>query len=284
MKERLFILLQYALPKHFVSRCTGWLAESTIPWLKNVLIKNFIKQFDVDMTEAANEDPEYYENFNHFFTRSLKDGARPIDDDAKSIISPCDGAISELGKIDAEKIIQAKGIYYTLNKLLGGEAELAQKFVDGEFINCYLSPKDYHRVHMPLDGKLTRTIYVPGELFSVNPTTAQNIPDLFARNERLICEFETELGTMAFIMVGAVIVAGIETVWAGQVAPPPKTVQIREYNKQPEEIFLNKGDELGRFMLGSTVVMLFEKDKVKFAEELANGSSLRMGEAIAKTI
>src|SRR5690606_24991155 len=215
----LFIVFQYLVPQHLLSRLVGKIAASELPWIKNPFIDWFSRRYQVDMSEAADPEPRNYPSFNAFFTRALKAGARPLDSDPDSIVSPADGAISQLGAIEAGRIFQAKGQTYTTAELLG-DTDMAALFDGGVFATVYLSPRDYHRVHMPVSGRLLRTLYVPGDLFSVNQTTAENVPRLFARNERLVCLFDTECGPMAVVLVGAMIVAGIDTVWAGQVAPP----------------------------------------------------------------
>lgn len=279
LTQRLFIALQYCLPQHAVSRLVGFLAESEIPWLKNFLIKTFARFFPINIAEAVPADFEKYPSFNAFFTRPLKADARPIDADETSIVSPADGAISEIGIIQNDRLLQAKGQQYSLLKLLGGDVDLAAQFRYGSFATIYLSPSDYHRVHMPFAGELQKSIYVPGELFSVNQTTAEHVPELFARNERLICVFDTRVGPMVVILVGAVIVAGIETVWAGQVAPPSKTPTAVNLH---QSVSLGKGEEMGRFKLGSTAIVLFPNNLVIWNKMLANGSQIRLGESLGK--
>jgi len=279
--EKLFALLQLILPHHLLSRLVGYLARSEVPFVKNNFIKVFLSRFDINMSEAAQEDPYAYDNFNAFFTRALKDGVRPIDADAHSIVSPADGAISQLGPILGSDVLQAKGRHYSLYELLGGDSALAAEFTNGSFATVYLSPKDYHRVHMPFTGTLREMIYVPGRLFSVNQATTRQIADLFARNERAVCVFDTEHGPMVVILVGAMIVAGIETVFSGPVTPLARSVQRTRYaldNKGP--IVLNKGDELGRFYLGSTAILLFPEGKASFNPSLAADSPVRMGEKL----
>ena len=279
--EKLFALLQLVLPHHLVSRLVGYMARSEVPFVKNNFIKVFLNRFDINMSEAAQEDPYAYDNFNAFFTRALKDGARPIDSDPLSIVSPADGAISQLGPILGSDVLQAKGRHYSLYELLGGDSALAAEFTNGSFATVYLSPKDYHRVHMPFTGTLREMIYVPGRLFSVNQATTRQIADLFARNERAVCVFDTEHGPMVVILVGAMIVAGIETVFSGPVTPLARSVQRTRYaldEKGP--IVLNKGDELGRFYLGSTAILLFPEGKASFNSSLAADSPVRMGEKL----
>ena len=276
-----FVILQYLLPQQLLSRLVGRLAECQTPWLKNLLIKQFIQRYKVNMAEAIEGEAESYPNFNAFFTRALKADARPICADENSVACPADGAISQIGSIASARILQAKGQDYSLSQLLGGDEALASQFRDGAFATIYLSPKDYHRVHMPLDGELRQSIYVPGQLFSVNQTTAENVNSLFARNERLICLFDTPAGPMAMILVGAMIVAGIETVWAGQVAPPPRQLTRVEYPRS-ESVSLKKGEEMGRFKLGSTVILLFGKDRMDWDSKFIATSPTRLGEKLGE--
>ncbi|WP_177324679.1 MULTISPECIES: archaetidylserine decarboxylase [Pseudomonas] len=283
MKERLFILSQHLIPHHLLSRLIGCAAECRAAWFKNRLIGWFAKQYQVDMSEAQVEDLNAYEHFNAFFTRALKDGARPLDNTPGAVLCPADGAISQLGRIEHGRVFQAKGHSYSVTELLGGDSQRAAAFMGGDFATVYLSPKDYHRVHMPLAGTLREMIYVPGRLFSVNQTTAENVPELFARNERVVCLFDTERGPMAVVLVGAMIVASIETVWAGLITPPKrelKTVRYDEAARAP--ISLEKGAELGRFKLGSTAIVLFGPEQVKWAEELGANSPVRMGQLLGQ--
>jgi len=282
LKTTLFILFQQIVPQHLLSRLVGLLAESTQPWLKNWLIKRFIAHFNVDMSEAKEPLPQAYANFNAFFTRELKENARKITLDENLVISPADGAISEIGKVEFGRILQAKGRGYSLTALLGGDDERARPFIDGRFATIYLSPRDYHRVHMPAGAVLKESIYVPGDLYSVNQTTADNVDSLFARNERLISIFETEQGPMAMILVGAMIVAGIETVWSGQVAPPPKTPRKIFSTQADTAIRLEQGAEMGRFKLGSTVILLFPDQAVEWIDSLRAGTAVRLGEVIGE--
>jgi phosphatidylserine decarboxylase len=277
--DRIFIFIQHILPQHLLSRCTGWLADMRHPlWLKNWLIHLFIRQFNVDMAEAAEPDPTRYASFNEFFTRPLREGARPMAE--ADLVCPADGAISQLGAIEFGRIFQAKGQSFSTAELLGGDTQRAGQFADGNFATIYLSPRDYHRVHMPVAGRLTATSYIPGQLFSVNQVTAENVPRLFARNERLVCYFDTAAGPMALILVGAMVVAGIETVWSGQVAPPTSTPVFRDYDSVPESVELEQGAEMGRFMLGSTVVLLFPKGRVEFDASYVAGAATRLGERL----
>lgn len=277
--EKAFALLQLVLPHHLLSRLVGYLARSRTPWIKTLFIRLFKRQFGIDLGEAEIEDEAHFENFNAFFTRALKPGARPICDGDDSIACPADGAISQLGNIRGADLLQAKGRYFSLYELVGGDAALASEFSNGHFCTVYLSPRDYHRVHMPFTGTLREMIYVPGRLFSVNQATTRQIPDLFARNERAVCIFDTERGPMAVILVGAMIVAGIETVFSGQVAPLPRAVQRTRYD-QPERITLQRGDELGRFLLGSTVILLFPPGDTRFQAALSPDSPVKMGELL----
>jgi phosphatidylserine decarboxylase len=284
MKQRLFILGQYLLPHHLLSRLIGCAAECRTAWFKNRLITWFAKRYRVDMSEAQVEDPTAFEHFNAFFTRALKEDARPLDTTPGAILSPADGTVSQLGKIEHGRIFQAKGHGFSVLELLGGNSECASPFMGGEFATIYLSPKDYHRVHMPLTGTLREMVYVPGRLFSVNQNTAENVPELFARNERVVCLFDTERGPMAVVLVGAMIVASIETVWAGLVTPPKrqlKTVRYDEAARAP--IVLDQGAELGRFKLGSTAIVLFGPDQVHWVHTLGANSSVQVGQSIGNS-
>ncbi|MCB1704424.1 MAG: phosphatidylserine decarboxylase [Halioglobus sp.] len=277
--DRLFIFFQHIVPQHLLSRCTGFLAALRQPeWLKNWVIQRFIQHFNVDMSEAQEPDHTRYACFNEFFTRPLREGARPLAD--ADILCPADGAISQSGDIANGLLFQAKGRYFSAADLLGGDEARAAQFQGGQFATIYLSPKDYHRVHMPVAGRLAGTCYIPGQLFSVNAVTAENVDRLFARNERLVCYFDTEHGPMAMILVGAMVVAGIETVWSGQVAPPPKCPVSVDYQQLPQPVTLGKGDEMGRFMLGSTVILLFPQGVMRFDERYIAGAATRMGEAL----
>lgn len=282
MKDRLFILLQHLLPHHLLSRLVGLVAASRITWLKNPLIRGFIRVYGVNMAEAEHSDAEDYPSFNAFFTRALKTGARPLSEDPRAVLCPADGTISAIGDIRDDSIFQAKGHDYSLTTLLGGDSLRAQPFRHGSFATIYLSPKDYHRVHCPLAGTLKEMIYIPGRLFSVNQTTAEAIPGLFARNERAVCLFETPQGPMAVVLVGAMIVAAIETVWAGQVAPAPHGLQASDYRRHSPPVQLATGAELGRFRLGSTAIVLFGPDCVNWREGLSICSDVRMGETLGR--
>lgn len=284
LPDELKVKLQYILPKHLLSRLVGKLAAAKAGKLTTKLIEIFIKQYKVNMAEAERPLASDYATFNEFFTRPLKPGLRPICSEEHALIHPVDGAISQYGKIQEQQIFQAKGHNYSTTAIIGGNADQAKQFDHGQFMTIYLAPKDYHRIHMPVTGTLTDMFFVPGELFSVNPLTAENVPGLFARNERVVALFDTEYGKMAMILVGATIVASIETVWAGTVAPGiSKRVVHKQYNDLAEPITLQKGDEMGRFKLGSTVVMLFESDMVEFTPTVS-GETTRMGEKSGKLI
>ena len=274
--SRLFVFFQYLIPQHALSRLLGKLAEGRM--LKNMLISLFIKRYGVDLSEAEISDPKQFNNFNHFFTRALAANARPLAQEEGAVLCPADGSISEIGDIEENRILQAKGRHYTVAQLLADE-DAAKTFHDGNFATVYLAPRDYHRVHMPMEGKLLQTTYVPGKLFSVNRVTANSVPNLFARNERLVCLFDTPAGKMALVLVGAMIVAGIETVWSGQVCPAPSRVVNRtNYEQASPAVQLARGVEMGRFKLGSTVIVLFEPGKVALSPALSAGSITRMGQ------
>lgn len=271
------MLWQYLLPQHLISRAVGWLAYCRIPWIKNGFILWFIKRYSVNMRLAAESDPLKYATFNAFFTRALKANIRPIATGENIVVSPADGCTSQLGKIEAGRIFQAKGFYFDVCELLGGDKNLAIPFSHGSFATIYLAPKDYHRVHMPCDGKLREMLYVPGQLFSVNNKSAENIPRLFSRNERVVALFDTPMGEMALVLVGAIIVASIETIWAGLIAPS-RTQKIQRWSYEDSKITLKKGDEMGRFQLGSTVVMLFASPHIQW--DGSPDAPLVMGQAL----
>lgn len=281
--ERLFCLFQYLLPHHLISRLVGYLARSRVPAIRNNLIRLFIRKYGVDMSLAEIEDPEAYEDFNAFFTRALKPGMRPVCDGELDIASPADGVISQLGVIRGADVLQAKGHYFSLYELFGGHGEVAREFVNGSFATVYLSPKDYHRVHMPLTGTLREMIYVPGRLFSVNHATARGVNGLFARNERAVCVFDTAHGPMAVVLVGAMIVAGIETVFSGPVTPLSRHVRRIDYAAGGSgAITLQKGDELGRFHLGSTAIVLLPEDSAIWLPGLDFDSPVSVGQKIGE--
>ncbi len=278
MSDRLAVLPQYLIPKQAITMLAGKLASAQAGGLTTSVIRWFVGRYGVNMAEAANPDIASYTSFNDFFTRPLKAGARPLAD--ADFLCPVDGAISQFGRIHQDRIFQAKGHNYSTHTLVGGDRDLAIQFQDGEFATLYLSPRDYHRIHMPCDGRLTRMIYVPGALFSVNPTTARGVPGLFARNERVVCVFENdEIGPFVLVLVGATIVGSMATVWQGQINPP-RPGKIREWDYAPGQVTLKKGDEMGRFLLGSTVVMLFPKKRIRFTPDWAPARPIRMGEAM----
>ncbi len=277
MSDRLAVLPQYLLPKHLLTAFAGLVANDRGGARTTKLINWFVKKYNVNMAEAANPDTASYASFNEFFTRPLRQGARPIADTA--YVCPVDGAISEFGQINAGQIFQAKGHEFSATALVGGDATLAAKYHDGQFANIYLSPRDYHRIHMPCDGRLKRMIYVPGELFSVNPTTARGVPGLFARNERVVCVFDSPAGEFVLVLVGATIVGSMQTAWHG-IVNPPRTNQVREWTYTDQQIELKKGEEMGRFLLGSTVVMLFQKDSMQFNSSWKPAGAVRLGEVM----
>jgi phosphatidylserine decarboxylase len=278
------IVLQYLLPKQALTILAGKLANLKAGALTTAVIGWFVKRYQVNMAEAANPDIASYSSFNEFFTRPLKPNARPL---AKAdFICPVDGAISQFGNIEKDQIFQAKGHYYSTLALVAGQQSLASKFDNGFFACLYLSPKDYHRIHMPCDGTLKSMTYVPGDLFSVNPTTAANVPNLFARNERVVCEFENEQhGTFVMVLVGATIVGSMATVWhdaKNGVINPPRIGHIQTWSYDGQNKHYKQGDEMGRFLLGSTVVMLFENNTLVFNSEWQATRAIRLGEAMAK--
>lgn len=278
MLKKLFIILQYLVPQHTLSRLLGWLANCRWRWFKNIWIKWFVHHYQVDLSIAAKPHITDYASFNEFFVRKLQDTARPIATAANAIICPADSTISQIGSIDADTIIQAKNFNYSLSALLGGK-KYEQDFSNGNFITLYLAPKDYHRVHMPVTGKLLEMFYVPGKLFSVNPTTTAHIPNLFAKNERVICVFATDIGKMAVIMVGAMIVASVHVAWAGQIMPN-KSETIQTWNYADAPVVLERGAELGYFALGSTVIVLFESNKMQWETQLSANNSVQFGQAL----
>ncbi|WP_294337178.1 archaetidylserine decarboxylase [uncultured Sphingomonas sp.] len=280
MSDRLKVLLQHALPKQRLTTLAGRLAGARGGTMTTRVIRWFVGKYAVDMTEAADPDVGSYKTFNDFFTRPLKPGLRPIADAA--FVSPVDGAISQFGVIDDDRIVQAKGHRYTTTALVGGDAALAAQFRHGSFANLYLSPSDYHRLHMPCDGRLTRMIYVPGALFSVNPVTARGVAGLFARNERVVCVFESaEHGPFVMVLVGATIVGSMATAWHG-VVNPRRTNRASEWSYADQNIVLKKGEEMGRFLLGSTVVMLFREGTIAFNPDWAPERKVRLGEMMGK--
>lgn len=278
MSDRLAVLPQYLIPKQALTVLAGKLAGLQGGGLTTRVIEWFVGRYGVDMGEAANPDIRSYASFNEFFTRPLREGARPLA--SAELICPVDGAISQFGPVMGDQVFQAKGHGYSTRALVGGDRELAAQFEDGSFATLYLSPRDYHRIHMPCRGRLTRMIYVPGALFSVNPTTARGVPGLFARNERVVCVFDSAFGPFVQVLVGATIVGSMATVWHG-VVNPPRSSTVREWRYDDQDIVLEQGAEMGRFLLGSTVVMLFPKPRLDFNPAWAAGGAIRMGEAMA---
>ena len=277
MSDRLAVLSQYLLPKQALTALAGKFAGAEAGRLTTGVIRWFVGRYGVNMAEAANPDIGSYKTFNEFFTRPLQENARPFAE--ADFLCPVDGAISQFGAIERDQIFQAKGHGYSTTALLGGDRKLAAQFENGGFATLYLSPRDYHRIHMPCDGKLLRMIYVPGALFSVNPATARGVPGLFARNERVVCVFETASGPFALTLVGATIVGSMATVWHGVINPPRPGV-VREWRYEEQNVMLRRGDEMGRFLLGSTVVMLFPKNALVFNPAWRPAAAIRMGEAM----
>jgi phosphatidylserine decarboxylase len=282
VSDRLAVLPQYLMPKQLLTVLAGKFANARLGGLTTAVIRRFVARYGVNMQEAADPDIAVYASFNEFFTRPLREGARPLAD--ADFICPVDGAISQFGAIERDSIFQAKGHSYTTTALVGGDADLAAQFADGSFATLYLSPRDYHRIHMPCAGRLRRMIHVPGELFSVNPVTARGVPGLFARNERVVCVFDSEpgdgmSGPFVLTLVGATIVGSMATVWHG-VVNPPRTRSVREWHYDGQQVLLQKGQEMGRFLLGSTVVMLFPKDTLDFDPAWQPGRAIRLGEAM----
>jgi len=274
----LSIQQQYLLPKKLLTVLMGKLAGLRAGPLTHAVIRRFVARYRVDMSEAADPRIESYATFNDFFTRPLKDGVRPVSD--APFVCPVDAAISQYGPIEHDQIFQAKGHSYSTTALLAGDHELARRFDHGHFATLYLAPRDYHRIHMPCDGRLLQMAYVPGELFSVNPLTARHVPGLFARNERVVCAFETHFGPFVMVLVGATIVGSMATVWHG-VVNPPRTRDVRRWDYATQRIELRKGQEMGRFLLGSTVILLFPQNVVTFHPDWAPARSVRLGEAMA---
>ncbi len=279
IRERLTVALQYLIPKQALTALAGAFARWQGGAVTRAVVRWFVGRYGVNMAEAAEPDIAQYASFNDFFTRALEAGARPLAD--SRLICPVDGAISQFGAIAGEQIFQAKGHEFSATTLLGGDASLAVPFHGGHFATLYLSPKDYHRIHMPCAGRLTRMIHVPGDLFSVNPSTARGVPGLFARNERVVCLFDGEHGPWALVLVGATIVGSMATVWHG-VVNPPRPGQLREWRYDGREVRLAKGEEMGRFLLGSTVVLLFPPGPLHFNPAWAPGAAIRMGEVMAR--
>jgi phosphatidylserine decarboxylase len=284
VSDRLAVLPQYLMPKQLLTVLAGKFANARLGGLTTAVIRRFVARYKVNMQEAANPDIASYASFNEFFTRPLRGDARPLAD--AEFVCPVDGAISQFGAIDLHSIYQAKNHNYTTTALVGGDAELAAKFAHGSFATLYLSPRDYHRIHMPCTGRLRRMIYVPGELFSVNPATARGVPGLFARNERVVCVFDGDFGNgmtgpFVMVLVGATIVGSMATAWHG-VVNPPRTRTVREWRYDDKEITLDKGEEMGRFLLGSTVVMLFPRNTLNFNPEWSPARAICLGEAMGR--
>ncbi|HEY2977328.1 MAG TPA: archaetidylserine decarboxylase [Burkholderiaceae bacterium] len=278
MTDRLAVLPQYVLPKQALTALMGRMASAEAGALTTATIRWFVRRYGVNMSEAADPDSAHYRTFNDFFTRALKPGARPLA--GADLICPVDGSASQFGNIERDQILQAKGHHYSTTALLAGDAELAARFDNGSFATLYLSPKDYHRIHMPSAGRLTRMLHVPGALFSVNPVTARGVPGLFARNERVVCVFENERGPWVLVLVGATIVGSMATVWHG-VVNPPRVKQVREWGYGADAPTFRQGDEMGRFLLGSTVVMLWPQGGLKFNPDWQPERAIRLGEAMA---
>ncbi|QUC05337.1 phosphatidylserine decarboxylase [Aggregatibacter sp. oral taxon 513] len=279
--QRAKVAFQYIMPQLYLTQFAGWFAQQKWGAVTHFVIKVFAKKYNVDMSEAKKENFSDYESFNQFFIRELKDNARKINENPTALCLPADGRVSQIGHIDDDRLLQAKGHFFSLSDLLAGDEELVNTFKNGEFATIYLSPRDYHRVHMPCDATLRKMIYVPGDLFSVNPFLAEHVPNLFARNERVICVFDTAFGPMVQILVGATITASMSTVWAG-VINPPRTGEVKVWTYQGDSaIKLTKGQEMGAFQLGSTVINLFPANSVTLAEHLEVDVPVRMGEILA---
>ena len=281
MFDRLAVLPQYLLPKKLVTQLAGRFASAELDGVTQAAISRFVAHYGVDMSEAAEPDITRYASFNDFFTRALRAGARPLAD--ADYVCPVDGAISQFGAIERDQIFQAKGHHYSTCALLAGDAALAAEFENGQFATIYLSPKDYHRIHMPCAGRLLRMVYVPGDLFSVNPTTVRGVPGLFARNERVVCVFDTARGPFVLVLVGATIVGSMATVWHG-VVNPPRPGEIKRWDYADKPVELAKGAEMGRFLVGSTVVLLWPKGTLKFNPDWAPGGAVRMGQMMGMAL
>lgn len=281
-KEILTTIPQYILPHHPLSRMMGVLTHSKNKTWKNFFIKQIIRHYHVNMVESLEQNINNFACFNDFFTRKLKPGIRPVTNQSGAIACPADGAISQCSEITTGNIFQAKGKSYSVIDLLGGDANQASVFENGNFATIYLSPKDYHRLHMPVAGTLKQMIHIPGRLFSVNGATANSVPQLFARNERVVAIFDTEIGTMALVLVGAIFVASIETVWHGEVTPPTSST-IRIWNYSNNAPVLSRGAEMGRFNMGSTIIVLFSKGKMSWSDGLKANKTVKLGQQIGTT-
>jgi len=280
LRDRFFVLAQHGMPKQALTRFAEFVANSRAPWTRGI-IPWFIRKYGVDMSEAARPDPADYACFNDFFTRALREGARPLADSL--FVSPVDGTVIDCVKLDGDTLLQVKGHPYSARALVGGDAALVDRFDGGEAISIYLSPKDYHRIHMPCAGRLRRMIHVPGSLYSVNPATVAGVPGLFARNERVVCLFDSDFGPFVLTLVGAMVVGSMQTVWHGLINPP-RTGKLREWRYDDQDIRLARGEEMGRFLLGSTVVMLFPRGALKARADWVPGRTVRMGEAMADAL
>lgn len=278
MRRFFFLLFQYLVPQHSLSRGIGYIADSKL--FAKPFIRWFVERYSVEADESLRRLDSFL-TFNDFFTRELKSGVRPLDNSHGVVLCPADGSLSQFGNINQTKLVQAKGRSYDVSSLLGGDAGLSASFNSGVFATIYLSPKDYHRVHMPLAGLLVRTVYIPGNLFSVNQVTAEGVPNLYTRNERLVCLFETEVGLMALVLVGAMVVAGIDTVWSGRSRPSRgRKLVVKDYSSHQPNIFLKAGAEMGRFRLGSTVIALFTPGLIALDKQLYLDKDVRMGQAV----
>lgn len=282
LRDHLFVTLQRLLPTHALSRVIHWATRLRWRWAKNLLIGKVVQAYDIKLDDALVEDALAYASFNKFFTRELKSGARPMPEAAEVIASPVDGTLYQAGDINGERIFQAKGHHFTSTELLGGDASRAGPFMGGKFATIYLAPYNYHRIHMPVNGRLREMVYIPGRLFSVNPATARTLPGLFARNERVAMLFDTDAGPMAMVAVGALFVGSIETVWAGEITPPHRGgITVTQYMHGDDAHYYARGDEVGRFNMGSTVILLFGAEAVRWVEDNQPGRVLRMGDSLA---
>ncbi len=282
MRDRLFVTLQHMIPQHFLSRLVFRLTRVRITWIKNALITSFVRAFQPDVSEAAEPNPLHYASFNEFFTRSLRAGARPVDSNARTLVSPVDGTVSQIGALEGSKLLQAKGHDYTLEALLA-DPGAAEHFKGGNFATLYLAPHNYHRIHMPIAGTLRATWFVPGRLFSVNATTAAAVPNLFAVNERVICLFENGSAVFALVLVGALFVGSIATVWQGDITPQgPRRLTQLPLDSSRSPLSVQKGAEMGRFNMGSTVILLTPAGFSDWLPGFSAGSRVRMGEALAR--
>lgn len=281
LPDRAFAAVQRALPTRLLSWLMFKLTRVRLRGFKNWFIRSFVRLYDIDLQQAVGTKAEDYADFNAFFTRALKAGARPLDPDPRALLSPVDGTVSRLGNISDESIVQAKGHDYSVTDLLGGDPALSKPFRGGSFCTIYLAPNNYHRIHMPLSGLVREWLYVPGRLFSVNPATVRALPGLFARNERVVTIFDSAIGPFALVLVGALFVGSMETVWSGRISPPHRRIGISRY-VPPAPVRLARGEEMGRFNMGSTVILLSGPGALHWSDALGPGTSLRMGEGIAR--